>query len=418
MSASPEHDPKVLAGPSGESAHQLELMASVIQALAHTADIEHTLREGLRRIMDLMAVEAASIFVYEKGGTELVCRACAGPIDVTGVRVGREEGIVGLAARSDGPVLVSDAKASPDFTPIVDQETGFISRTLAAAPLSVNDRRLGAIEIINRRDDSGLFTESDAARLKVLATAVALAMENAEMTARLVRHQRMERELELATEIQKSLFPGHRPHPFPIAGRNRPAREVSGDFYDFFHLPDGRIGFNLADVSGKGMNAALMGAKAASLMRAIGREVVDPGTLLQRVNDELFETATRGMFVTAIAGWLDPESGEGMLANAGHMPALLYQEGEIGSIDSSGPPLGIMSAMMFPEERFSLEGGRLYLYTDGIPEAVLDDGTELGRDGLERLIVTREGPDLDAFERALEALGASSHDDMTVLIVG
>jgi sigma-B regulation protein RsbU (phosphoserine phosphatase) len=113
-------------------------------------------------------------------------------------------------------------------------------------------------------------------------------------------------ELQLAREIQQSLLPKENTTRFPICGVNVSARHLSGDFYDYFVLPDGRIYFNLGDVSGKGMNAALLMAKTSSLFRCLGKKICNPGDLLAMINNEICETSVRGMFVTMIAGIYDP----------------------------------------------------------------------------------------------------------------
>lgn len=131
--------------------------------------------------------------------------------------------------------------------------------------------------------------------------------------------------LELATKVQRSLLPAARPHPFPVCGINLPAYEVSGDFYDFFKLGNGSIYFGLGDVSGKGMDAALLMSKTASLFRCLGKTILKPSVLLAAINRELCETASHGRYVTMTCGILDPADGEIQLANAGHEPPLLFE---------------------------------------------------------------------------------------------
>ena len=134
---------------------------------------------------------------------------------------------------------------------------------------------LGALEVINKRKGDGLFDEADKRFLQVLAGLVSLAVHNAQMTGALVEQERMRRELDLAREIQRNLLPEQPAADFPVHGLNLSALEVSGDFYDFFTLADGRIAWGLGDVSGKGMNAAMLMAKTSSLFRCLGKTVHD-----------------------------------------------------------------------------------------------------------------------------------------------
>src|SRR5690606_179800 len=178
-----------------------------------------------------------------------------------------------------------------------------------------------------------------------------------------------DRELERAGEIQKSLLPRSRPA-FPVTARNVPARDLSGDFYDFFLREDGSIYFNLADVSGKGITAALLMAKASSLFRCLGKQLAGPGALLAAVNRELCESSSRGMFVTMVAGRYDPGTGQVRLVNAGHPPALrLDGEGVVTPYGAVAPPLGVVADCDYPETAIDLSGAALYLYSDGVIEA-------------------------------------------------
>lgn len=200
--------------------------------------------------------------------------------------------------------------------------------------------------------------------------------------------QELDRELELAREIQQSLLPGPAAPGFPITGVNVPARELSGDFYDYFSLDDGRIYFNLGDVSGKGVNAALLMAKTSSLFRCLGKQVHEPGRLLAQINREICDTSTRGMFVTMVAGLYDPRGGRVRLVNAGHHPALLVsRDGGVVKFGAQSPPLGVLADGEFPEQALELaNGSSLYLFSDGLIEGRVAHGGPLGMAGLLEMI--------------------------------
>ena len=228
-------------------------------------------------------------------------------------------------------------------------------------------------------------------------------------------------ELELAREVQKSLLPACAAGVGGVAGVNLSAKAVSGDFYDYYQLADGRTAFCLADVSGKGMNAALLMAKTASLFRCLGKGIHDPAKLLGMINREIFETSIRGMFVTMVAGVFDPRSGEVTMANAGHLPPVhMGCAALIGEYPAKAAPLGIHSEGVFCNETFDLQGGCLYLYTDGLLEARLEDG-RLERAGLIRLI--KEYSYLPVAERAaaiaaaVQTADAALEDDLTLMII-
>lgn len=411
-----------------DAERSMQVLAEITSAFSRTLDLHTTLNRGLDRIMDLMEAEAASIFLYEPDQQHLVCRACAGPQEicdlVQDLRLDAGSGIVGRAAAAHEALMVRDVMQDPDFAAFVDEKTGFTSRSIIAAPLWVNDVSLGAIEVINKRGDR-LFNSVDSSALSLMATASALAIHNARIAAELVEQERIQRELELAREIQGSLMPDTRAD-YPVMGINRPAREVSGDFFDFYDIPGGRIGFNLADVSGKGMNAALLGVKASSLLRSLGRQGIPPGELLALVNDEIAETATRGMFITAVAGIYDPQHHHIEYANAGHPPPMiLTQDQARGAIEpeAESPPLGIAPGMRYSVRQRDIGTGRFFLYSDGLTEMHNSDGTELGLEGLLERITATAVTDSDlTLQDQLLALSQGQdedvqHDDITLLVV-
>lgn len=228
------------------------------------------------------------------------------------------------------------------------------------------------------------------------------------------------RELELAREVQRSLMPRPPRECHGFQGINSSARQLSGDFYDYFPARDGQIHFCIADVSGKGMNAALLMAKVSSLFRCLGKAVNDPAMLLGMLNQEVIETSIRGMFVTMIGGRYDPSSGLVQLANAGHLPALFQPaSGMIAEFAADAPPLGILHDAEFTTREFNLGGGALYLCTDGMIEARPPGGGALGIPGMKALI--RRHNDIPTEQRArklFDALGdAELRDDVTLLVI-
>lgn len=262
---------------------------------------------------------------------------------------------------------------------------------------------------------------------------LALAEENLsyqEMTWRLERAleerdhfaSNLRRELELAREVQQSLLPDTREGINGVVGINLSAREVSGDFYDFFKLPDGRISFCLADVSGKGMNAALLMAKTSSLYRCLGRSISDPAKMLAMLNREIVETSIRGMFVTMVAGIVDPATGEVTLANAGHLPPLhMGSVTVISDYPALSPPLGIGCDFNFTSSHFNLDGNSLYLYTDGLLEARLDEDNRLEHEGLVRLLKKyahlAPAKRVSKIANAVRGPNGAIEDDLTLLLI-
>ncbi len=363
------------------------LMAELTQGLAESLDVDATLATALERIVEHVGAEAGSLWVVEPATQDLLCRAQVGPGDLIGLRIPLDKGIIGRSVRENTCQLVSDPRRDPHFFADVDARSNFVTRSLVCAPLGFGDRAQGAIQLVNKRNGDGAFSERDRHLLRVLASSAGMALANARMASQAVDHERVRRELELASEIQRSLLPAPKSEPFPVFGVNLPARSVSGDFFDILELDDTRIAFCLGDVSGKGMNAALMATKTASLYRYLTSTLEGPGAVLRTLNDELEQTATRGMFVTMTAGVLDRDRGVVCVANAGHEPALVHDaRGDFASIPAQAPPLAVLPDQTFPESELRVDGGTLYVFSDGLTEASCGDGRRLGAVGVQRLI--------------------------------
>ncbi len=397
-------------------------LADLTQDFASSLDIGETLKHAVDRFMIYLDAEAASIFLLEEDGGAVICRECAGPVDIRGLRLAPGQGIVGQTIARNVANIVRDVTSDPGFAAKVDADTGFATRSILCVPFTVRGRCLGALELLNKRGGDGLFESNDLQLATIVAAAAALAIHNARMASALIEQERVRRELELARHIQESLLPERQGRQFPVHGVNISAREVSGDFYDFMPLADGRIYFALADVAGKGLNAALLMAKTTGLLRCLAKSARDVSALLHQVNEEICEKATLGMFVTLVAGYLDPRNGQLELANAGHHPALLRRaDGRFMEFPAQAPPLGVLAQMHFPAEQIDLEGGVLYLYSDGISESARGAGGQLGTHGLTHLIDTASAVAADKrlgdIVAAWRAAGFQAHDDITLMLI-
>ena len=401
---------------------QLAQLAEITQYFATSLNIEETLQNAIEQFLLYMGAEAASIFLLENDDRDLVCRECAGPVNILGLRLSSNEGIVGKTVMTRTCQIVRDVTKDPDFARSVDKNTGFITKSILCTPLLIQGRCIGALELINKKSGKGLFDDQDKHLSMALASAAALAIHNARMADALVEQERMRKELELAREIQLSLLPVPSDTRFPVTGMNVPALEVSGDFYDFFRLDDGTIYFNLADVSGKGMNSALLMAKASSLLHHLAKSINDPGELLTRVNDELCETVSHGMFITIVSGFIDLSKGFITLSNAGHQPPLYHhRNGRFEEIPAQAPPLCILPSMQFPVTIIPMKGGSLYLFTDGVTESLDENNQPLDISGLVKLI--QSNPRVTAAKRLENIIAEirkpniNQRDDITLMVI-
>jgi len=281
---------------------------------------------------------------------------------------------------------------------------------------------IAAIELGDRRDGRP-FDADDEAFLYAVARLAGFGCHQAALRAALAERQRLAQNVALAAELQRSLQPDYDPDAMPIWGVNRPARHVSGDFFDFYRLDGERYAFALGDVSGKGMNAALLMAKTISLFRCLGKRIDAPGALVEAINDELCETATRGMFVTMVAGHYGLRDGQVRFANAGHEPPLLRRKDRsYDTFPAGGPPLGIVAGGRFPETEIALDGGEFYVFSDGLTEYRYASGEQLGAHGFIQLVeLLDDEPPARRLEQLLDMLdqdaGWEARDDLTVLAI-
>ncbi len=417
-------DPVTMASDDAIIFDQLELLSEMSRDFATSRDMQASLEKAVAHITTYLNADGGALFMLDEAAENLICEACVGATEITGLTVPSDQGIVGRSVQNHSAEIVRDVQNDPNFYNKVDEETGFTTRSIICAPLRVKDERIGAIELINKKSDDGLFSNDDLRLLETLCASAGLAIHNARQAEALVEQEVLARELELAAEIQRSLLPEARDDAFPLHGVNIPARTVSGDFYDYFELEDGRICFNLGDVSGKGMNAALLMAKTASLFRCLGKTIHQPGRLMAAINEEICETASRGMFVTMVGGIFDPRSGIVRIANAGHEPPLFFDgAGHCASFEAEAPPLGITTFLAdgdrYPENEFQLENGSFYIFTDGVTEGYQADGSELEVDGLIQIL--KAGADKPAAQRladvvaAIQGGGGALRDDTTLL---
>ncbi len=244
-----------------------------------------------------------------------------------------------------------------------------------------------------------------------------------EQEAEAVTRQRYEQELEVARLIQSHFLPKTLPDlpGWQIAAYYRPAREVGGDFYDVIPLPDGRVGFVVGDVTDKGVPAALVMSATRSLMRASAQRLIEPGVVLERVNEQLCPDMPEKMFVTCLYGVLDPATGHLRFANAGHdLPYVKTANGVI-ELRARGMPLGLMTGMPYEEKEITLaRGDSVLLHSDGVVEA---HDPERGMFGFPRLMQTvADAPSGQALiDRVLSDLdeftgpGAEQEDDITMV---
>ncbi len=424
MTAPRESSTRPIAAPGGDR-EDLEsafsLLVRMTRDVAMSADIVSTLGDALAIMGEHLGTRGGSVWLLDEAGTEFECKAAIGTHTLVGMCVPFDAGIIGRSVRTQEVQVVIDVSKDPDFAAAVDEHSGIKIESVICSPLIFSGEALGAIVLADKMEGpDNQFAAKDVELLEALTASAALAVANARFARSRIEHDRVQTELETAAAIQRNLLPSRRPQPYPVVGCNIAARTVSGDLYDILPLEDGRIAFCLGDVSGKSMNASLLMAKTASLYRVLAKREENPGRLLAALNEELVETTTRGMFVTMVAGLYDPTAGTIILANAGHEPVLVQEvDGTFSSLPADGPPLGILEETTFPERALLIRNTRVYLYSDGLTEAMRASGEALGSAGVQELISKRpiESPDRRVDGLLADIKRLEHRDDLTLLVI-
>ncbi len=287
---------------------------------------------------------------------------------------------------------------------------------------------IGGIHLSFDRDPEAVPSVLPA--VQSLAAQIASALHGAEVYAHELTHQSVNREMALAGEIQANFLPSTLPDVsgWQLAAMLEPARTTSGDFYDAMTLPDGRLGLVIADVTGKGMGAALFMALSRTLIRTYALEhEAQPATVLAAANSRILADTHAGLFVTVFYGVLDTSSGELSYANAGHNPPYLARArdgGAIQELDRTGVPLGILDGATWQQQTVRLAvGDVLLLYTDGITEAQDAEESFFDEERLQEVVRANTGRSAVEMREAVVArvgtfVGAAPQsDDMALMVV-
>ena len=418
---------KIEANKEDSASNQdLSIITKMNQDFATSLDLNETLQKSLEVIIKRLNAQAANIFLIEDKKQVFQCIASKYQSYLEEYEIPLTQGVMGKAVLQKKCIRVGDVRKDvreiAEFYFDLDNKTNFTTYSVLCSPLIVGNECIGVIHCLNKKSTSKLFEEGDRKLLEVLTGPAALAIKNAKMAKELIEKNRMQKEIEIVGEIQKTLLSQNRDEKFPIAGINIPAKVVSGDFYNFSDLGNGRYGFGVADVSGKGIKSSLLMSKASSLYRCLSKTIFSASALLELLNKEICETAARGMFVTMLIGIYDREKKELLLSNAGHEPPLIYsKDGSFSNYTEAGPPLGIMSKIKYKETTLKFSNSSMYIFTDGITEIKDPSGEMLGSEGFQNYIKKfQDTPSNERLKNIVEDIvksGKIQKDDLTIVVV-
>ena len=338
-------------------------------------------------------------------------------------------GLLGRVNKTADLVNLAYPSQDPDFTAEQSLRPAELVTTLIACPIVSNSGNIIAILETQNRNAQGAFDDDDEILLTALASQVQVVLEREKLAQLAIEKRQLEQSLQFAQTIQLGMLPkvpdSWKANGIGLAPHLMPAKIVGGDFFDFFSLDDGKIALVIADVSGKGVPAALLMAKAMTLIRAFAIVGKSPAQVLFSANEELVRDNAACMFVTAFVAVVDPSANTFRYSNGGHNAPLLLREGVVKELtDALAVPLGTMSGMEFTEAEISLlPDDLLYLFTDGINESMNVNNEEFGDARLQKLVQNnyKASPQdfIDLTMAAVRAHAGSEpqSDDITLLVM-
>ena len=418
-------DPSKQAEVSQENI-DLQIINKMNQEFAMSLDLDETLNTALKLIIKRLNAQAANIFLINNRTKKFECIASQNQNHLDEYQLDLKDGVMGKAVEQKKCIRVGDVRKDvreiAEFYFDLDNKTNFTTFSVLCSPLIAANDCIGVIHCLNKKTDDKLFKEDDRELLELLSTPAALAIRNAKMALEMVEQNKMQKEVQIVGEIQKSLLSSNKKEPFPLAGINIPAKVISGDFYNFNDLGDGKYGFGVADVSGKGIKSSLLMSKASSLYSCLSKTNFSPADLLIQLNNEICETISRGMFVTMLIGIYDKNNKELLLANAGHEPPIILNDkNEFSNFNESGPPLGIVKKTKYEEYKIKFENSSMYIFTDGITEIKNPEGEELGSVGFQKYITKyKDKPNNERLKLIIDNIMSYKYiqkDDLTVVVL-
>jgi sigma-B regulation protein RsbU (phosphoserine phosphatase) len=382
---------KELPMPGLTTTDKLRMLLDITKKISRSLDLQEVLNLVMDTLDSLIPYDAAGIFVVRcvddpiAGATEEPCVFEAEAVrgydieELTNLHLKLGEGLIGQVALTAEPIISSDVRQNPNYINARSQ-----TRSEMVAPIISNTEVIGVFDL--ESDELNAYSTDDLEVLMLLASQVAIIIEKVMLHEHLIEKKRLEGQLEVARQVQLELLPAKDPQleGYDISAYNFPTEEVSGDYYDWVRIYEDQIGLVIADVSGKGVPAALLMAFLRASLRAATHIGYSPHISMAKVNYLLWESIERNQFVTAFYGILDVTNRTLTYTNAGHNPPiLLKQNGELRIMDRGSVPLGMFKDTRYHEYYLTTEPGDvLVLYTDGVTEAHNLKGDEFGRDRL------------------------------------
>jgi len=403
-------------------ARTLLLLNEIARELTSILNLDQLLKRIAELLSRLIDYQMFSILLLDASGEKLQHRFSLRFQENIQLKhdVPLGKGIVGHAAQHKHAVLVPDVSKDPRYV-LSNPET----RSELAVPLIYKDKVIGVLDLEHTR--RGFFTDDHKRTVTTLAAQVAIAIENARLYEQIERQEkRLERDLELARELQFRLLPQSLPKlpHLELAAKFAPARAIGGDLYDFVSYSLSRTALVIGDVSGKGAPAAIYAALVSGILRSHAPIEPVPAEMLRAVNFSLGERRIDGQFVSLIYAVWDDEQQTLQVANSGLPRPLYWHDDKIEIIEATGLPLGLFDDADYDEFTFNAKpGDKFVFFSDGILDARNEAGDLFGRSRVEQIVANSDGVSAEGLVNSLfdavaeHAAGVETFDDQTVVVI-
>lgn len=365
---------------------ELSILNEISTAVSSTLSLETTVDLIVQKCVKHLKVQQGAVLLFDKPEEGAALKTMVRKVDQDAgaipMRLGDQ--ITGWMLRHQKPLVVNDFETETRFR--APSERGGI-QSLLCVPMKLKGRLIGVVNVFNKTGGAA-FTVDDQRLLSIIATQSAQVLENARLMEERKALEILQEELRLAREIQRNLLPKEAPgvDGYGLAGHSEPAKRVGGDYFDYLDLGNQRLGLCVADVSGKGITAALLMSNVQATIRGQARLAPDAGACMSHSNEMLYASTDSNKFVTMFYGVLDTANHRLEFCNAGHNPPIMLSDGgESTLLETGGPVLGVMPG--FPYEWNEVEfrpGWTLLVYSDGFSEALNRRLEEFGDDRLRK----------------------------------
>jgi len=405
---------------------EMVTLHEITHALESSDNLDSLLEYIMQKSQNVMSAEAASLMLVIEETNELEFMVTLGPkaTAVKPFRLPIGKGISGWVAQTGEAVLIADAYSDSRFDPSFDKRSGFKTDSMLCVPMIHQSKVVGVMTLINKMDGKP-FNENDQNLFTIFASQAALSIENARLLFAAIEKERLDKELQVAAEIQNLLIPQTIPQSsfLEISAEYIPCKEVGGDFYDVIKLDENRFIFIVADVSGKGIPGALVVSNMQATLHAFLEYSDDLLPVVSKLNEAIIRQTTTDRYITFFIGLYDHQKSSFAFINAGHNPPLLVNsKGDMQELKTGGIFIGFMPWEYEIEEIPFNKGDTLVMYTDGLVEAMDNKEVEFEMSALkttikESLSMNSEQLKEEIFKRVNDHIGnVPLSDDFTLLI--